>query len=453
MSNSIVRTDRWKLNPSSEIKDWLNATIAEYQAYCKALSYVVMGHWTQIVGASSQCAAVEKLIHKTTQNPSPRYGFYFQKRFYKFPGYLRRAAIEFAIGQVSSFLTRYRDWQGGSRKRRDARPPVFNPSAGCYPALYRGQCIKYHDVFTVAEIKVWNGSEWIWAMVPITQKRKRHLLDHAKSCSPYLVGRGGKFHLAVPFRLYPAKLNSDIVCAVDVGINTTATASIIHPDGTVTARAFFHRGADIDRRDKVLKRISRKAALTMGSGGKLHRGFARGLYRRAKGINQNMAQHISKTITAFAVEHGVSAIVFEDLKSWKPKGGRKRSTLKQRFHGWLHRLLVELTTNKFQEVGGKVVLVYPRGTSSWAFDGSGQVKRDKKNYALATFPSGKRYSADLNGSYNIGARYIAFKQKLAYRNGRQSSLGKSSRLERRMPVTLSALWDGEATLVLRSNQA
>ncbi len=33
---------------------------------------------------------------------------YFEKRFYKFPSSLRRAAIEFVKGQVSSFLTRYR---------------------------------------------------------------------------------------------------------------------------------------------------------------------------------------------------------------------------------------------------------------------------------------------------------------------------------------------------------
>ena len=160
-----------------------------------------------------------------------------------------------------------------------------------------------------------------------------------------------------------------------------------------------------------------------------------------------MAQHVSREIVQFALSHGASVIVFEDLKDWKPSCGKKRSTLKQRFHCWLHRLLVQLTQNKFVEVGVKVELVYPRGTSSWAYDGSGQLKRSKDNYALATFPSGKRYNADLNGSSNIAARYWAFKLKLAYRNGRQLPSSKSSGGKQRMPVTLSLLWDREAAHV------
>ena len=44
-------------------------------------------------------------------------------------------------------------------------------------------------------------------------------------------------------------------------------------------------------------------------------------------------------------------------------------------------------------------------TSKIAFDGSGYVERDKDNYSMCTFTSGKRYHSDLNASYNIGARY------------------------------------------------
>jgi len=174
MTKSVVRTDKWQLQPSSEVFNFFWATVAEYRAFCKALSYVVMGHWTELVEAKSFCAAVEKLIHKTARNPQPKYA-YFGKRFYKFPSYLRRAAIEFVKGQVSSFLTRYRNWQAGIRNRQDAKPPRFNPEAGCYPVLYRGQLIKYNGDLTVAEIKVWNGSDWLWVKVTIAQKRQRHL--------------------------------------------------------------------------------------------------------------------------------------------------------------------------------------------------------------------------------------------------------------------------------------
>ena len=50
-------------------------------------------------------------------------------------------------------------------------------------------------------------------------------------------------------------------------------------------------------------------------------------------------------------------------------------------------------------------------TSRLAFDGSGWSKRGREittetPYALMKFPSGKIYNADLNASYNIGARYF-----------------------------------------------
>jgi IS605 OrfB family transposase len=188
------------------------------------------------------------------------------------------------------------------------------------------------------------------------------------------------------------------------------------------------------------------------------------LYRKARHINQNLAQQISRQIVNFALENGACVIVFEQLKNWKPKGGRKRSTLKQKFHGWLHRRLVELVEQKFEEVGGTTEYVYPRGTSSWAYDGSGQVSRDKSNYSNATFKTGKRYNCDLSASYNIAARYWAYRVKLrflAWRFPPSSSAlkltrpkdgrlldGKSSSNKQRMPVTLSLLWESRSSIVL-----
>ena len=116
-------------------------------------------------------------------------------------------------------------------------------------------------------------------------------------------------------------------------------------------------------------------------------------------------------------------IVFEDLKGWRPRGGKKRSGLRQKFHGWLHRRLVQFTTEKFEESGGKVELVYARGTSSWAYDGSGKVKRSNKKYSVATFATGKIYNCDLSAAANVAARYWAYKLKLTCRKDGQLPRG------------------------------
>lgn len=440
MVKSIIRTDKWNLNPVAEDKVNLLATVDEYRAFCKALSYVILGHWVKLQNAESKCVAIEKLIHQTQKNPNPKHR-YFGKRFYKFPSYLRRAAIEFAWGQVSSYMTRYRDWQSGIRKRTDAKPPVFNPTANCYPALYNGNLIKFNSDFSNAKIKVWSGTDWVWLVVEIASKRNRHLTG--KRLSPYLVVSKNKCHLAVPFKIKPTAIKGEVVCAIDIGINTLATAAIVDRYGTVTERKFFHPSADIDRRDKQALIIRRKARLTK----KLHRGFCKAHYRRARNINFDISHQTSKKIVDFALANSASVIVFEDLKSWKPKGGKKRSRLKQKFHGWLHRRLVQFTTEKFEEAGGKVELVYARGTSSWAYDGSGKLKRSSKNYSVAKFKTGKIYNCDLSAAANIAARYWGYKLKLTCRKDGQLSRGKRPLDKSRMPITLSDLWDREAAYV------
>jgi len=433
---AIIRTDKWKLRSSPEQVKMIDATIQEYRHLVRALMGVVFTHWPEISRQDSQhkTLSVEKLIHQTAKNTAPRYA-YFNRRFYKFPSYLRRAAINAAVGQVSSFISRYDLWQTGDRKNQHARPPCMNGITEIYPPLYRGQCIKFNADFGRAEIKLWNGSDWIWSSMIITGKRQRHKIANSKQMSPTLILKNGRAILSVPFKIDVPRIPlGDTVCAVDVGINTTATVSIIRKDGTVAARRFIHPASDIDRRDVKLKRISMKARRTA----KLSKGFCSNLYRKVASINNQISHVVSKAIVQFALEHQCAVIVFEHLKGWRPTAGRKRSGLRQKFHGWLHRMLVLFTQQKFQEHGGQTSFVYARGTSSYAYDGSGKLTRNKANHALATFSNGKQYNADLNASYNIGARF--WFRKLNGRNDREADQDKSSQSAHRTPVTLSSLW-------------
>ncbi len=168
------------------------------------------------------------------------------------------------------------------------------------------------------------------------------------------------------------------------------------------------------------------------------------MYRKAGNINQEIGQKVSTRLVKIAKQHGVKYIVFEHLKGWRPKGGKKCSTLKQRFHGWLHRRIADLTEMKWSELGGKVIYVNPRGTSSYAFDGSGRLKRSESNYEVARFSNSKTYNCDLSASYNIGARGII---KLCGGNSPEDLQGKSSCKSSRSPITLSILWSSSITIV------
>nr|WP_229415265.1 transposase [Moorena bouillonii] len=447
--NKIIRTDKWRLNPTPDQKELLGKTVKVYRHACQFLVGIIYTHWSKLgeLTADQLTPAVEKLMHQTAKRPSIKYP-QFNKAFYKFPSYLRRAAfakrrlrrIAFSAGQVSRFVTRYYDWQSGSRKRKDAKPPRLNANTGCYPSLYKGQCYKLHE-FNKVEIKVFNGSDWVWTDVKITGLRERHLVTSNKMMSPSLVINNRGCYLSVPFACKPEKRKPEAnVTAVDLGINTTATIAVVTHSGTVIhsakptlrEREFVHPGRDIDRRDKRLKSVSTRASKTMGKGGKLHKGFCSKTYEKCRRINHQIGHIVSKRIVEVAKQFNsvrvawptALAIVFENLKDWKPKGGKKRSNLRQKFHGWLKAKIRNFTEMKWSELGGKVVEIVAAYTSKLAYDGSGTVKRNSKKYSLATFASGKCFNAvrvawptaNLNGAYNIGARGVF---KLVRRNSNE----------------------------------
>jgi IS605 OrfB family transposase len=173
----------------------------------------------------------------------------------------------------------------------------------------------------------------------------------------------------------------------------------------------------------------------MGKGGSLQKGFCSNTYRKCRNINRQIGQIVSKRIVQIAQQFKADAIVFENLKGWKATGGRKRSNLRQRFHGWLKGMIRDLTEMKWLEIGGQVVDVVAAYTSKLAYDGSGVVRRDSKNYALAKFSSGKRYNADLNGALNIAARGIL------QLTCRKDSEERSSQRSRRSPRSWACLCD------------
>jgi putative transposase len=435
----IIRTDKWNLNPSAEQRLLFAQTVKVYRRLCRHLVGIIFTHWAELGELTSQqvIPAVERLIHHTSINPNVKYSS-IDRVFYKFPSYYRRAAIAFAVGQVSSFVTRYQEWQSGIRYPSDAKPPTLNSDAGCYPVLYKGQCYKLHG-FNQVEIKVFTGTDWVWTTVQISGLRERHYCETNKLMSPSLIFDNKVCHLSVPFECHPEKRQPDKnVVAVDLGLNTTATVSVVNFNGTVILREFIHLGRDIDRRDKRLKSVSMRAKQTMGKGGKLHKGFCSNTYRKCRNINRQIAHIVSKQIVAIAKQFNAEAIVFENLKGWKAKGGRKRSTLKQRFHGWLKSMIRDYTQMKWQEIGGKVIDVVAAYTSKLAYDGSGVVQRDSKNYALAKFASGKRYNCDLNGSQNIAARGIL--QLTRRKDSKERSSGSSGRSPRSW-ACLCVLWE------------
>ena len=310
--------------------------------------------------------------------------------FRKFPSYLRRAAIAEAIGIVSSFqdsLSRMAIRDEESTEK--VRPPRLTAMCQSYPALYKGQQVKYNNDYQNVDLKVWNGSDWIW-LETITVKGhglNRHKVIGNQIKSAALVVNSKTCQLSMPVKIKPVKKEeSDYVCSVDLGINNAATCSIVGQDGTVKARKFINPARDIDRRNKRKMMITKKSKQThKKTGKKFVKGFFRGLYRKSSNINLEISRKVSREIIEFAKLHNVKVIVIENLAGWKAKAGKKGTLMRQNFHLWCHQKIVEILNNRWAELGGDVQTVNPKYTSAYAFDGSGKVKRNKKELFFMYF--------------------------------------------------------------------
>ena len=395
-----------RISRSADIRRTLSATADIYRKAVDFFIHVCMKEWDSIStcrGQTGKVNAVEAFTVKTARRPSVPYDF--GKDYYKFPSYLRRAAIAEAAGKVSSWKSNLKNWKEADPRTRGRCPG--QPSAGyVYPAMYRDNMFVRTGTYT-ASIKVFTRGTWDWLEVGLRRGDVDYILRHCKDrreCVPTLQKRGKLWYLDFAFEetveLPGTEVPARRILAVDLGINSACTCCVMGPDGTVTGRTFLKLPAENDRLDRAVGRI--RKAQRQGA-----RRMPR-LWARAKGISADIAVKTAEFIVKTAVLHDVDVIVMEHLDV----GGKKRGSGKQRLHHWRAVYVRQMVAQKAHREGIRISTVCAWNTSRLAFDGTGRVKRGREsgrtadNYSICEFSTGKIYNCDLNASYNIGARYF-----------------------------------------------
>ena len=372
-------------------------TVDKYRIATDFFIKIVLDEWEYISKIKSQFSklrAVELLTHKTASNLKPKYNF--EQDFYKFPSYLRRAAITEAIGKVSSYKSNYENWQ----KKQKGNKPGLPKSGKIFPAMYRDNCFVRTGTNT-ARLKVFMNKTWDWLNIELKNTDVKYIQRHCKNrkeCVPTLRKRGKNWYLDFAFeeevKIQEKNFEKQIILGVDLGINNDCVCSAMKSDGTVIGRKFLDLSREKDSLTHAVNRI--KKAQQHGA-----RRTPR-LWARAKGININIANLTAQFIVNIAILYNVDVVIFEHLDL----NGRKRGSNKQKLHLWKSRAVQVIVTNKMHRLGKRISRICAWGTSKLAYDGSGEVERDEKNYSMCKFPNGKRYHCDLSASYNIGARYF-----------------------------------------------
>lgn len=381
-------------------------TVSQYRSAVSFFCRVINDNWDRYSGITNQMSAVnltEKLTVRTARRPVVPYDF--GKKHYKFPCYLRRAAIAESYGMVSSYRSSVRNWENDDPRTRGKRPSAPR-TAHLYPAMYRNNTYERTGDYT-ARLKVYIRNTWDWIDIKLRKSDADYIGKHCaarKQCVPTLRKRGKEWYLDFAFEEKTELNNTDIteqtVVSVDLGINSACTLSIMRSDGAVLGRHFLQLPKEYDS----LKRKNGKIRRAQRHGSK----DVSGLWRIANRVNNDIAVKTAQFIMDIAVLYNADVIVFEhlDLK------GKKHGRGKQRLHLWKARYVQSMVTDKAHRLRMHISHVNAWGTSALAFDGSGRVKRGRDsdktngNYSLCEFTTGKVYNCDLNASYNIGARYF-----------------------------------------------
>ena len=349
-----------------------------------------------------RCSKIEKLTLQTKKNPNPKYNY--NERFYKTPTYLRRAAINTAIGCYSSYHSNLQNWT----ENPIGKKPTLQLDRNVMPTLYNnGMYIRTGT--NTARIKIFHKNDWVWLDVELKNQDVKYIQKHCqlkKLYVPTLKKQGKCWYLVFPFsddvKFEKIGIQDQRICAVDLGINNNATCSIMHSNGTVVGRKFINLATEKDHLYKALNRVK-----------KAQQNGARKcptVWKHVNDLNTDISRKTAKQIMDFAISYNVNVIVFEHLDIQ----GKKKGKGKQKLALWRKQEIQKLVEHKAHISGIRISRICAWNTSRLAFDGSGKVERgiyiqngkEKYNYSICTFQDGKQYHCDLNATYNIGARYF-----------------------------------------------
>lgn len=420
----------------------LENTITIYRDSLYFVIPIVDAHWNEMKGfeySNQRMMYVEKLIHSTA-NRQARYNF--DEKFPKFPTYLRRAMLNRALGIVSSHRSNLANWDETKveleeKGEKVPQRPRLSTRHFDYPAYYKKNLFRNFDpIRQTIELKVFKNGDWVFETYKLKTSDCNYYQTHLiskKQNVPIIQKRGHRFYATFSYEenvpLVPEE-SINKICAVDLGLGTDATCCIMDQDGTVYARKFISFSEEHDRLHTQLGRIKRNQKR-----GSRHN---KTLWRKVAGISQDIADKTVKAVLDFGNEHGVDVFVLEYL-DFKGKNIVKRA------HFWRYKRIYNVLAQRAHQYGLRIARVNARNTSRLAFDSSGWSKRGREitpetPYALMEFPNGKIYNADLNASYNIGARYfIRHILKTVTETQRLALEAKVPQVAKRSTCTLSDL--------------
>jgi putative transposase len=376
----FTKTMKIQLHTDESLDLLCQYTVKQYQEAVSFYLEIIHKHLDAIDG--DWLGKLENLTHQTKSNLKPKYSL--KEKFGKYPSGFRRAAISEAVGQASSWKTRYEKWQEKMAKHQEKNmvriskgkkevpfnehPPIYVMETDSGTSFYKTEykVLDSHHIL----LKMFTGSTYIKRK--FTLSKPLVVPEGYMMGSPTLVRKNHGWQLHIPMVLPVKGLNLGKVtervkeenfrmCCVDLGINHHDVLTIQDAEGLVLAVKFISAKQDNHLRKLYLDKIVKKQHQT---GVSLEdEKQCKLLWEKISNFNDYIAHKVSKQIVDFADKHGARTIVFEHLDNLQPCKLRKSKRLNRKFAFWVKGRIVKYTKYKSVHIRIVVNRVSPKNTS------------------------------------------------------------------------------------------
>ena len=327
----------------------------------------------RLISADKLLTWAESHTVATAQHPDPLPEWNFSQAFPHFPNRYRRSVIKDCIGKARGYLTTLSNWQGkGAKKGRPGMPTASN-----HPTLYAGTYTLDLDELDVRKsfvrLKVYTGSQWTWVHYPTRYNRyfeQRRGEQGWEQESPRLIL--GKHDAAIHFlqtktitatKIVESKHDPDLVTvAVDLNVKQLAVITVRQHGQIKATRFVSDQGLD-QHRFRHLGRVAKKQWQTghpvKGERSNQH------LWAHIRRQNLDTAHKTARAIVEVCEQYPGCVLLFERLRTIKPKGGSKSRRLNRKQANQLKGKINQLAKEKAYAQGVVSVEVNPHGTSQY----------------------------------------------------------------------------------------
>lgn len=313
------------------------------------------------------------------------------------PTYLRRAAINQAIGHVRSYTSKLENYEQGKdiKVNKPQETKKFEDSVTYYKGMYKE--LTQNSI----EIKLFNGEKWKWYKAKL---KGRAIPENAEILSPTIIIKEKYIGIHIPIKetienvtpiKYRMQDNDVRVCGISFSNSDSFAICVILDKERNFIKAKFIKGGKAYK-NKTSKITSKIKKHRNENKIKFKKNDHKNYWKKLKNISETTAHKVSKEIVDFCIENKANVISITDMENVGQHFGRRVGKYSPIY---LRTKIIEYLKYKAFKQG--IIVTHVRGnyTASKCYICRKDIKRNGLKFECPDGHSGDYF---FNTAMNIG---------------------------------------------------